>query len=148
MKDFLGQPITINAPCVYMKNVRTGSSTTRKILHKGTIVSTTPCKVCVRTESKETLVFPEDIVQTVRVFDDSVIASVMTPHGAIEARVTNDPEYPGISLEYVDNDDKGKTASRPTVLMEQPRGENVRALLWSNPNSEDYTDEIEFENTK
>ncbi len=64
--------------------------------------------------------------------------------GYIVATVSPDPEYPGIDVEFVACNDKGETASRPRVLFEKPNKENLRVLVWGNANSEDYTDEIEF----
>lgn len=54
-------------------------------------------------------------------------------------------DYPGIWLEYIDNNDNGQNLSRPQVLMEaDTETGKVRLLIWDNPNSEDYTREIRF----
>lgn len=37
MKDFLGRELSIGDECIYLKNCRTGSSTTRKLMFKGVI---------------------------------------------------------------------------------------------------------------
>lgn len=39
MKDFLGRELDVGDECVYLKNCRTGSSTTRKLMFKGVITS-------------------------------------------------------------------------------------------------------------
>lgn len=65
--------------------------------------------------------------------------------GYICATVSEDPDYPGIAVEFVADDDHGQYASRFKVQMEQPTGENVRALAWTDRNSEDYTEEFELE---
>lgn len=62
--------------------------------------------------------------------------------GYIVATVYDDPEYPGIDVEYIADNDKGETASRPRVLVEYPKDDCLRALVWNDPDSEDYTNEI------
>ncbi len=52
--------------------------------------------------------------------------------------------YPGIDVEFVAEDDEGKTASRPRVVFEYPEEGNLRMLIWADKNSEDYTDCIDF----
>lgn len=69
--------------------------------------------------------------------------------GYIVATAYSDPLYPGIDIEFVADNDKGLTASRPRVIFEQCIGEDgnddeLRAIVWDNPNSEDYTKEIVF----
>lgn len=64
--------------------------------------------------------------------------------GYLYATISGDINYPGICVEFVADDDKGELPSRPTVLMEKPVGEEVRALVWEDPNDEDYTTEITF----
>ena len=41
MKDFLGKEITKGDKCIFLKNTNTGSSTTRKIMYKGVVLSAT-----------------------------------------------------------------------------------------------------------
>lgn len=66
--------------------------------------------------------------------------------GCLVATASPDPDYPGIDVEFVAEDDKGETMSRPRVLIEKPLDDNkLRALIWQNKDSEDYTDEISFE---
>lgn len=63
--------------------------------------------------------------------------------GWLVATISQDPDYPGIDIEYVADCDKGQNLSRPRVLIECPMENNeLRALIWNNPNSEDYTEEI------
>lgn len=67
--------------------------------------------------------------------------------GYIRVNLIEDPEYPGVDIEFVPNDMADEQfASR--ILFERPTGEYVRALAWTNPNSEDYSEEIEFEKPK
>lgn len=64
--------------------------------------------------------------------------------GVLIATVSPDPDYPGIDVEFVADTDNGETLSRPRVLMEFPNGGRLRALIWDDPTSEDYTKEIEL----
>ena len=64
--------------------------------------------------------------------------------GYLYATISGDIDYPGICVEFVANDDIGENLSRPTVLMEKPVGEDLRALVWDNKDDEDYTTEIIF----
>lgn len=56
---------------------------------------------------------------------------------------SQDPEYPGIDVEFVP--DKHNGLSMPRILFEKPRDGKLRALIWNDPEQEDYTEEIEFE---
>lgn len=66
--------------------------------------------------------------------------------GRLIATASLDPEYPGIDVEFVPNQETCK-ASTPRILIEQPKGENLRALVWGNPDKEDYTVKVEFDST-
>ena len=63
-------------------------------------------------------------------------------NGYLVATISEDPYYPGIDIEYVADDDIGEQLSRPRVLVELPYDDTLRALIWNNPNDEDYTEEI------
>ena len=69
--------------------------------------------------------------------------------GYLRAIPSDDPDYPGIWVEaIIDNEDE-ESLSRPQVLVEQvcldPRDESMtRVLVWNDKNSEDYTNEIIF----
>ena len=73
------------------------------------------------------------------------VIEVRVKGGYIVASVSSDPDYPGIDIEYVADSDNGLDMSRPRVLFEYPNDGCLRALIWNDHNSEDYTDEIEFE---
>lgn len=60
---------------------------------------------------------------------------------------TQDPNYPGISVEFVSDDDYGQNLSRPAILFEKPVDGKLRVLIWDNPESEDYSEEIIFGNS-
>lgn len=65
--------------------------------------------------------------------------------GYLYATISGDVEYPGICVEFVADDDIGESASRPTVLIEKPVGDELRALVWDDKDDEDYTTEIIFD---
>ena len=64
--------------------------------------------------------------------------------GYLYATISGDEDYPGICVEFVADDDTGESASRPTVLVEKPTGDELRVLIWSDEDDEDYTTEIKF----
>jgi hypothetical protein len=65
--------------------------------------------------------------------------------GYLCATISGDINYPGIWVEFVADGDTGENLSRPTVLMEKPVGEELRALVWDDKDDEDYTTEIIFD---
>lgn len=66
--------------------------------------------------------------------------------GHLVATESQDTDYPGIDVEFVPDSDNGEYASRPRVLFEKPVEDGeLRALVWDDKNSEDYTNEIIFE---
>lgn len=65
--------------------------------------------------------------------------------GYLYATISGDIDYPGICVEFVADEDQGEKLSRPTVLIEKPVGEELRALVWSDEDDEDYTTEIIFD---
>lgn len=73
--------------------------------------------------------------------------SVPADTGVFDVLISNDDEYPGVDVEFIsENDDKLENVSRPRILLEQPVGKPLRILIWDNPDSEDYTREIIFDN--
>lgn len=47
---------------------------------------------------------------------------------------------------YNRNSDKeSERLSNPRVLLEKPIGEDIRAILWTDSQTEDYTQEVRFE---
>ena len=65
--------------------------------------------------------------------------------GYLYATISGDIDYPGICVEFVADNDNGEDLSRPTVLMERPVGDKLRALVWDDKDDEDYTTEIIFD---
>lgn len=84
--------------------------------------------------------------KTKPVFDsDSLPAmQVNVENGIIRATVSTDPDYPGIDVEYIADYEHPLAMSRPRILMEKPKGEEIRVLAWEDKNKEDYTSEINF----
>lgn len=73
------------------------------------------------------------------------ILKVKVEGGYLYATISGDTDYPGICVEFVADDDNGEDLSRPTVLVEKPVGEDLRALVWDDKDDEDYTTEIIFD---
>ena len=71
--------------------------------------------------------------------------TVKVEGGYLCATASGDVNYPGICVEFVADGDIGESASRPTVLVEKPVGEDLRALVWDDEDDEDYTTEIVFD---
>lgn len=64
--------------------------------------------------------------------------------GYLQATVSGDVNYPGICVEFVADNDAGESLSRPTVLVEKPADDDLRVLIWSDEDDEDYTTEVKF----
>ncbi len=65
--------------------------------------------------------------------------------GYLRAIPSEDPDYPGIWVDFIRDTEKEDIVSRPQVLVEQPeyfKDRQARVLIWRDPDSEDYTDEI------
>ena len=81
--------------------------------------------------------------------EDTVGAmEVNVPGGVLRATKSSDPEYPGIDIEFIataEDRSCGKFLSRPRVLMEyEIEDDELRAAVWADEKSEDYSDDIEF----
>ena len=64
--------------------------------------------------------------------------------GCLIATATPDPDYPGIDVEFIPDNESGFGVSTPRVLFEKPKGEQLRALIWADKDQEDYTNKVEF----
>ena len=65
--------------------------------------------------------------------------------GYLRAIPSEDPDYPGIWVDFIRDTEKEDIVSRPQVLVEQPeyfKDRQARVLIWRDPDNEDYTDEI------
>lgn len=74
--------------------------------------------------------------------NDRLVVKVKGGH--LVATISQDPHYPGIYVEYIAKDDSGQNLSRPRVLVEYPLDDKLRALIWNDPNNEDFTEEIQL----
>ena len=75
---------------------------------------------------------------------------IRLPNGYLVATISQDPDYPGVDIEYVDDNERETDLSRPRVLVEAPIEDNgaIRALIWNDSKNEDYTKDIELYNPK
>lgn len=64
--------------------------------------------------------------------------------GVLRATKSQDPNYPGIDVEFIADQEEDNILSRPRVLFEKPVDGSLRVLVWNDSKSEDYSDEIEF----
>lgn len=70
--------------------------------------------------------------------------TVKVDGGYLYATISGDIDYPGICVEFVADNENDNILSRPTVLMEKPVDDDLRVLVWSDEEDEDYTTEIKF----
>lgn len=70
--------------------------------------------------------------------------TVKVDGGYLYATINGDRDYPGICVEFVADNENDNILSRPTVLMEKPVDDDLRVLVWSDEEDEDYTTEIKF----
>lgn len=63
--------------------------------------------------------------------------------GYLRVDVSQDENYPGLDIEYIG---KSNDKTNPRVLIEAPKDDktNIRALIWNNPEEEDYQEEIDL----
>lgn len=64
--------------------------------------------------------------------------------GYLCATISGDTDYPGICVEFIADNENDNILSRPTVLIEKPVDDELRVLVWSDEDDEDYTTEIKF----
>lgn len=76
--------------------------------------------------------------------------TVRLANGYLIATICEDPYYPGIDIEYIDDEDNATDLSRPRILIESPTDSNgiIRALVWNDPENEDYETEVELYDPK
>lgn len=67
--------------------------------------------------------------------------------GYLSIYASMDKEYPGVDIEYISNKESempdDDLYTRPRVLIEENK-EVLRAVIWGDHKSEDYSDEVEF----
>jgi hypothetical protein len=65
--------------------------------------------------------------------------------GYLKADPSQDPNYPGIDVEFIADNEFDDTLSCSRVLFEKPVDGYLRVLIWNNPKNEDYEEEIVFQ---
>lgn len=70
---------------------------------------------------------------------------IKTEKGYFDVVGFDDEEYPFVDVEFISDNDSGQNLSRPRILFEYTESQGLRLLIWSDPNSEDYTEEFRFE---
>ncbi len=86
-----------------------------------------------------------------REIEKGAIYRLPIKNGYLDIRASLDPDYPGLDIEYIDektNWEANPKQSRPRVLVECPKDTNIlRALIWNDPDKEDYQEEVDLERT-
>lgn len=84
------------------------------------------------------------------ILDEDKRYAIKLQRGLLILDVSKDEDYPGIDIEFLPYDDDKNTLTRPRILIEAPVNEetgdqrDLRAIVWADPESEDYSDVIEF----
>lgn len=71
------------------------------------------------------------------------LLKVKVEGGYLVAAVSPDPDFPGVDVEFVP-DDEPVAQTRPRALFEKPNTGSPRVLIWADKNNEDYTHEVVF----
>ena len=88
--------------------------------------------------------------------DNDKTYSLRLGTGCLRISAAADPDYPGLDVEFIPDDDNLKdNQTHARVLIEQTANvseksayDPVRILVWNDENEEDYTREIEFTKTQ
>lgn len=63
--------------------------------------------------------------------------------GFLDISISAEPNYPGIDIEYVSENEDENSWTRPRVVVENDNLENeLRCLVWADRTSEDFTDYV------
>jgi hypothetical protein len=77
---------------------------------------------------------------------ENKVIEVKVKGGVIRATASADPNYPGIDVEFVPDNENEDALSNPRVLVEFPNDEeHPRALIWDDSSKEDYNVKIVFD---
>lgn len=78
------------------------------------------------------------------------IYGIPLKNGVLRVDVSQDPYYPGLDIEYIDNNEpKDCEKTRPRVLIEVPVDENtgeseaISVKVWADPDNEDYSNSVD-----
>ena len=96
---------------------------------------------------KDTKLTDENYGSIAITLDPSKIYKFPIKNGFLDIRASLDPDYPGLDIEYIDAKENVQALhTRPRVLIECPKDTSkLRALVWGDPKSEDYSDSVDFE---
>lgn len=77
--------------------------------------------------------------------EDKIVVEL--PNGTkLIAEKSSDENWPGIYIQLEGTPESDDEVSVPTVLMEfNPENNGVRAFLWADKHSEDYTHKVDFD---
>ena len=80
-------------------------------------------------------------------YEQENIVLAVPGKGYFEANLSQDPEYPGVDVEFNPENTAEDALSNPRIVFEIPREDDgpLRALIWSDTLSEDYTHEVTFD---
>lgn len=76
------------------------------------------------------------------------IYGIRMSRGILRINVSKDNFFPGLDIEFISDEENQNKMSRPRILIEAPINEyngdqeDLRALIWNNQDSEDYSEEI------
>ena len=107
---------------------------------------------------KNNIVFKNDIntvvndsgKNTLWILANAVHGCMIVPVGTgkLCAETNADPDYPGVDTEFIPDDENDRMYTRPRILIEKPvrnfpeQTGTLSVMLWTDPQSEDYTDKI------
>lgn len=78
------------------------------------------------------------------------IYGIPLTNGYLRVDVSQDPNYPGLDIEFISDKEQNSTKTNPRVIVEEKAEDNneLRVLVWADKNKEDYTDQISFFESK
>lgn len=93
-------------------------------------------------------VLPQEVTDTdcIRQSEKADAIKISMEGGYLIIDESQDPNYPGVDIEFVSDNEKELLYTRPRIVIEKPKGEKLHCLIWNDKSSEDYSDKIVFEN--
>lgn len=78
------------------------------------------------------------------------IYEIPLTNGYLRIDVSQDPDYPGVDIEFISDKESESIKTNPRVLVEENKEDDnkLRVLVWADKNKEDYTDQISFYESK
>lgn len=72
---------------------------------------------------------------------------ITVPDGILSVTECTDPDYSGVDIEYIADNETDELMTRPRVLIEKPiETRRLAAMIWADKDNEDYTHKIMFDN--